>query len=359
MTAAFLRALAIGVPAGAACAWLGTPLPWLIGSLLACAAARVGGAPIACPVPVRSAGQWAIGTALGLYFTPEVVGRLLWFAPQVLAGVLWALAVGSATAWALRRYAAMDPPTAFFAGAVGSASEMAVQGERHGGSVETVAAVHSLRIMMVVVIVPFAYQWLGLHGSDAYEPAAREVHWGGLALLVAATVAGSLALRAANSPNAWVIGPLLVAGGITAGGVVLTALPGWIVSGGQLFIGVALGTRFTPEFYRKAPRTLGVAAASTLVSILASALFGALLAAWAGVPVATMVLATAPGGIAEMSLTAKLLQLGVPVVTLFHVARMVAMVLLAGQVYRWFARRQGWVRDLHAVRSRRGGDDDD
>jgi hypothetical protein len=236
---------------------------------------------------------------------------------------------------------------------------MAVQGERHGGSVETVAAVHSLRIMMVVVIVPFAYQWLGLHGSDAYAPAAREVHWGGLALLVAATVAGALGLRAANSPNAWVIGPLLVAGGITAGGGVPTALPTWIVNGGQLFIGVALGTRFTPAFYRRAPRTLGVAAASTLVSILASALFGALLAAWSGVPAATMVLATAPGGIAEMSLTAKLLQLGVPVVTLFHVARMVAMVLLAGQVYRWFARRHGWVRDRHAARSRRGGDDDD
>ena len=44
--------------------------------------------------------------------------------------------------------------------------------------------------------------------------------------------------------------------------------------------------------------------------------------------------ASVPGGIAEMCLTAKALQLGVPVVTAFHVTRMVAVVLLAGPLFR-------------------------
>ncbi|MDZ4317421.1 MAG: AbrB family transcriptional regulator, partial [Phenylobacterium sp.] len=44
---------------------------------------------------------------------------------------------------------------------------------------------------------------------------------------------------------------------------------------------------------------------------------------------------TAPGGIAEMAITAKVLQLGVPVVTAFQVCRLVAVLVLAEPLYRW------------------------
>jgi uncharacterized protein len=55
-----------------------------------------------------------------------------------------------------------------------------------------------------------------------------------------------------------------------------------------------------------------------------------------GLPWATLVLGTSPGGIAEMAITAKVLQLGVPVVTAFQVCRLVAVLVLAEPVYRWF-----------------------
>lgn len=336
-------ALLLGAAAGALCAWLRTPLPWLIGPLVACAIASAAGAGLQSVPVVRGAGQWAIGAALGLYFTPAVLAQVgrLWL--PIAAGVGWALLVGLSCAWALRRFAGADPATAFFAGAVGGASEMAAQGERHGGVVETIAAAHSLRIMMVVIILPFAYRWLDIHGADAPAAAlAPEVDWPRLAWLVVATVAGSALLRSTRSPNAWVIGPLLVAGAMTATGVAPAALPNWAVNTGQVFIGVSLGTRFRPGFFRRAPVAMTVVTVSTLAAICASALFGAALGALAGLPAATMVLATSPGGIAEMSLTARVLGLGVPVVTVFHVIRMVSLVLLAGTVYRWIAVRAGW-----------------
>ena len=46
-----------------------------------------------------------------------------------------------------------------------------------------------------------------------------------------------------------------------------------------------------------------------------------------------MILAKSPGGIAEMALTARV-HLGLPIVTAFHVARMVAVVLVIGPLYR-------------------------
>ena len=51
-------------------------------------------------------------------------------------------------------------------------------------------------------------------------------------------------------------------------------------------------------------------------------------------------LAVAPGGIAEMCVTAKVMHLGVPVVTAFQVARVVVLVLSSGVVYRVILRRQ-------------------
>ncbi len=50
---------------------------------------------------------------------------------------------------------------------------------------------------------------------------------------------------------------------------------------------------------------------------------------------ATLVLGTSPGGIAEMAITAKVLQLGVPVVTAFQVCRLVAVLILVEPLYRW------------------------
>jgi uncharacterized membrane protein AbrB (regulator of aidB expression) len=49
---------------------------------------------------------------------------------------------------------------------------------------------------------------------------------------------------------------------------------------------------------------------------------------------ATLVLATAPGGIAEMAITAKVLQLGAPVVTAFQVCRLITVLVLVEPLYR-------------------------
>jgi uncharacterized membrane protein AbrB (regulator of aidB expression) len=55
---------------------------------------------------------------------------------------------------------------------------------------------------------------------------------------------------------------------------------------------------------------------------------------------ATVLLGTSPGGITEMCITAKVLQLGVPVVTAFHVTRYVAVLVLTTPLYRWEMRRR-------------------
>lgn len=320
------------------CVWAGTPLPWMIGPLLACAAASMAGWPLVAPALMRNAGQWAIGASLGLYFTPMVVAVLLSLLPALVLGVVWSLLMGYGFYrllwWRHGAEAEVGRSTAFFAGSIGGASEMSLLAERHGGRIDRVAASHSLRIMLVVVLIPFAMKAVGVHGADPALPGMVDVRPGGLALLVALTVAGGWVLERLRLPSPWVLGPMFVAIAVTVMSLQLSALPKVITNFGQLFIGVALGTRFTPDFARAAPRWLATVALGSLAMMAASALFGWALARGLGLHPATMVLATAPGGIAEMSITGKVLQLGVPVVTAFQLVRYLAVLVLTQPMYR-------------------------
>ena len=113
-------------------------------------------------------------------------------------------------------------------------------------------------------------------------------------------------------------------------------MPGWLSSAGPLGLGCALGAKFERDFFRSAPRFMAAVAVATVSSMLLAGAFAWLLWQVAGIHPATGVLAVAPGGIAEMCITAKIMQLGVTVVTAFHVAPVALLVLFSGLVYRKF-----------------------
>jgi membrane AbrB-like protein len=325
------------------CVALRVPLPWMIGPLLVTAALTMAGGPTASWTPLRNIGQWVIGAALGLYFTPQVITLMgsLWWA--LALGIVWSLALGLLFGvWLHRLHAApgrfhiagMSRTTSYFAAPIGAASEMTLMGERHGARTDLIASAHSLRMMMVTLIVPFGFQWAGLHGLDASLPGSRSVAWPGLALLAVLTGAGCWLLVKTRQTNPWFIGPLLVSLLLTANDVNLSALPVPLLNAAQLVIGISLGVRFSPGFVRMAPRWLGSIALATVVMIALSAGFAWLLSRVVNLHWATLLLGTAPGGIAEMAITAKVLQLGVPIVTGFHVMRLAAVLLLTEPLYR-------------------------
>jgi len=334
-----LLALAIGVGAGYACALLHTPIPWMLGPLFALAALRVAGVDVGVPVPVRYGGQWIIGTSLGLYFTPQVVRDVagLWY--LLAAGAVFSVAVGYVSAVALARLARLDRTTALFASVPGGAAEMAVLGERFGARVDRVAAAQSLRILIVVAVIPAVYTLLGVHGADPYVQGAKVFAPTGFVLLMVATALGGYVFHRARVPNAFVLGALAVAIPLTAAQVDLSAMPQLASNTGQCLLGCALGSRFQRDFLRGAHRFVGAVLISVLLAMALSAIFGVGLAYAAGLHPATLVLGTAPGGIAEMCITAKVLQLGVPMVTAFHVARVVVILLTTVPL---FARVQPW-----------------
>jgi uncharacterized protein len=110
-------------------------------------------------------------------------------------------------------------------------------------------------------------------------------------------------------------------------------------------IGMSLGTHFTAEFFRAAPRFLLTVALITVAYLVVAAGFGLLLAAGSGMRPTTAVIATTPGGIGEMALTARALDLGVAIVTAFHALRMVVVVLTVGPLFRFWSSHRARASD--------------
>ena len=239
--------------------------------------------------------------------------------------------------------AGLDRTTALFASVPGGAAEMAVLGERFGARVDRVAAAQSLRILIVVAGHPG-----GLHA--ARRARRRPVRARGevvrlrtgFVLLMAATAVGGFVFH--TFPRSQRVRAGLAGGGHPADRGADRSLRDAAVGverRDKCLLGCALGSRFQRDFLQGAHRFVSAVVISVLVAMALSAAFGAAWRRRRGLhPAHACVLGTAPGGIAEMCITAKVLQLGVPLVTAFHVARVV--VILAHHRARLCARVQRW-----------------
>jgi hypothetical protein len=283
----------------------------------------------------RQLGQLIIGTALGLYFTPVVAQQVASYWPLLVFAALFAIVVAWACGWFLSRVTDTDRATAFFASVPGGAAEMAVLGERYGARVDRIALAQSLRILAVVILVPAALTYSGVHGTDAYSPAPVPFDLAKLAILFAiAALAGGL-LTLTRMANSFMFGPLLAAIVLTVSEVPFSSIPNGTTNLGQLLLGCALGSRFERQFLGSLGRYVGAVLASIVISIVLAATASIVLARFSGLQAASLMLAMAPGGLAEMCITAKVLQLGVPLVTAAHVTRVLVLINATAPLFRF------------------------
>lgn len=329
-----LLALVLCAGAGALFAALKLPLPWMLGPLLAMALSNFAGAELRAPRGGRPLGQLLIGTALGLYFTPAVGREVIAHWPVLAAAAVLAVLLGTGGGMLLGRMSGVDGTTAFFASVPGGATEMTIAGERFGARADRVALAQSLRILIVVAVVPFALTYSGVHGTDAYLSSSAPLRWERLPLLLGIAGAAAWLLRRLRMPNAFMFGPLAAVIALSVNDVQLSALPGGFTNAAQVLLGCALGARFERRSLESAPRYVWAVAASVLIGIAFAAAAATLVAWLSGLSAASLILAMAPGGIAEMGVTAKVLQLGVPLVTAAHVTRVIVLILTTAPAVR-------------------------
>lgn len=320
--------------------WLNVPLPWTLGPLLTIALLRLSSIPV-CSTPfLRNIGQWIIGLTLGLYFTPNVVSVISSYWLAMVLGLCFALFLCIYGTFLLHRFGKVDIKTAWFSSAIGGANEMAVLAERYGVRADLVASAHTIRVVLVVLLVPFACELFKISGAEINAIEQRPFSFMGLFIFAVFTALGGFAAQLLRLSNAWVLGPMFVAMAFTMSEVHFSIVPTELSQIAQLLIGWALGDKFRPGFFKAAPQFLSGVVLFSLTALFFAFLFALFLVEITGLPLNTLAVSVAPGGIAEMAITAKVLQLGVPFVTAFQVSRMVGVVLLTGPLYQYVLRKR-------------------
>lgn len=338
-----LFAVAIAAAAGWSAARLALPLPWMIGPLFTFAALALSGLRLPLVPMAREVGHVCIGIAVGLRFTPAVLASAVSLLPVMVAATGFVIASGIVAALLFRPLAGVSAVTAYFSTAAGGMAEMAQLAAERGGDAPAVAVVHAMRMSGIVATVPFIV--LALETGDAVAP--RPAPPPGALWLVAALVCGGvlwsrlLRRHARFIPNPWLVGPLVLAAVLGAAGVVSVSLPPLLMNAAQMALGVYLGSEFRREALVRLPR-VSVAAVGIVLFMLASAFGGALvLSAITGLSVSVAFLALAPGAVAEMVLTAQVMNLDAEMVTAFHILRIAVVSTAVVALYRLYNRMRG------------------
>ena len=329
------RTLLVGTAGGALFAWLNLPLAWMLGAMVATTVASLGGAKLYVPGPARSIMIAVIGVLLGASFTPEVLDRVREW-PLTIGCLVLHLGVLVAVLFLyFHRIVGFDVPTAYFSAAPGGLSEMVITGAAMGADDRTVALVHASRVLLVVLTIPLWYRLMtGVTTTpSSIGPSIEAIGLTELAVLAACAVAGVAVGRLLRLPAYRLSGPLLASAFVHATGLSSSAPPWEVVAVAQVVVGSAVGARFTGVPVRRVFGVMVAALVSAVVMLASTVAFALVLAPATGIDWRSIVLAYAPGGLAEMSLIALSLGIETAFVATHHVIRIGLIVVGAPFVF--------------------------
>ncbi|RAI43804.1 AbrB family transcriptional regulator [Rhodoplanes roseus] len=316
--------LLLAAAAGFVAEALRIPLPWILGPLAASAAVAMAGLrPGGGLQHGRRFGQLVVGAQVGLGLTTPVLGRILLNLPLMVATALFAIAVAALIAPLFGRVTGVDRRTAYFAMMPGGLAEMANIGAAVGAAAEPIALAQTIRLSLVVCLLPPLVLLLDLHGEIAALAARTPLTPLLTGLTLACALAGVGATMVVRLNNPWMIGAIFGAAVLAATETVHGRVPVPLYDIGQLLIGISIGARFRREVVlRMLPVCLATIGTVLLLSGVMAAVAGGV-TAMTGLDYGTAVLSTSVGGIAEMTVTAQTLHLDVALVTAFHFVRAV------------------------------------
>lgn len=333
-------ALTIGVAGGAIFAYLTAPLPWMLGAAFFTVIAALAGVPIRMPAWTNAVVVPILGVMLGSTFAPETLDRILQWGPSLAGLFVFVLVLVGGATWFLTRWLGYGPVTAFFSAAPGGYMAMYTIGTALGGDARSIALIHATRAFLTIFIVPFFFRIFAdyhptgatlTHDSASLDPVD-------LVFLTLAGLGGYWVAKKLRMAAPFMMGPLIASAAVHMAGLTAASPPDLLVIVAQIFIGAGMGTRFLGASIRSVASTIGVGALLTALMMALGIAFAALLAKMFGLPFFALVLAFAPGGIAEMALVSLALNLDTAFVSTHHLVRFIMIMLLAPVAFRVLAR---------------------
>jgi membrane AbrB-like protein len=274
---------------------------------------------------------------LGAGFTPETIGSIATWGWTLLGLIGFVVVSGAACVTYFRRFAGFDMPTAFFSGMPGGLVEMVILGEDRGADTRTIALVHSARVLLVVLTLPFLMQLItgvALGARPQVGLSILDTPWTSHLWLLLSALAGAVVGRILRLPARLLIGPMMVSAAVHTLGWTHFVPSYEIVNVAQVVLGTTIGCRFAGVALREISRILAVSIGSTIILLVITFIFAGMISAISSYGLVSLALAYSPGGLAEMSLVALSLGIDVAFVAAHHIIRVLLVMIGAGPAFK-------------------------
>lgn len=342
-----LATLAAAAAGGFLFAQIHIPLPWMLGPLVSVIAlSRLNPARVCWPQSLRNLGLVILGYVMGRPFTTDVglyvLAQLPLMLAMTMALILFSLAVGYIT----HRQTGLTLATAVLATVPGGLSQMVVLGEEIASAdVSVVTFMQTIRMLAVVFTVPF----LAMHGlAGAAGPAAAasaafaDISAAAALPFLAALVLGTWLAVRSGLPTPYLLGPVLATAALVLAGLPAPSMPPVLIIVAQIFIGAAMGLNMNLSSLSSWRLILICTLVNVAAVILLALLIGYFLAGAIPTTLVTAFLSAAPGGMAEMGVTALAVGADVSVVVGYHMFRLLFILLVLPLFLRyWLGRPRG------------------
>ncbi|WP_227936335.1 AbrB family transcriptional regulator [Alkalihalobacillus deserti] len=330
----------IAVIIGGLFSWLNVPAGWLLGSILAGIISSFFIIKIYLPNKLFKFSLAMIGANIGLMLRPEQFLNYQTLLFPFLLTLVVTIVGGVLLGKFLKRYSNLNNNTAFFCCLPGGASEVIALSHQYGANEQIVAAFHTTRITLFVLVIPlvvgvntpFAQQSANISGFDFTKGL-----WSILTLIIVmfATLFLSQRFSFPGSSLFFAIGLGFLAHLLLPE----IEVPGFVTGVAQAIMGAIIGMRFDRESLLQLKSIGAISGVTLLIYFIVSFGLATLFFVLTPVDWFTSLLGIVPAGAAEMASTATALNMEAAMVATLQMARVLALFLALPFLIRMFAKR--------------------
>ncbi|WNS80484.1 AbrB family transcriptional regulator [Domibacillus sp. DTU_2020_1001157_1_SI_ALB_TIR_016] len=341
--------IAISAIGGLLLSMTGLSIGWMLGTLLAAMLISFTKPNVlgkkGVPKYWLYAGQCILGIELGQKINLSVLTVFQKDWAVIIIMLLLSIVFSLLSGVVLWKFSKTDMLTSFFSTAPGGLSAMPGIAEEVGANTAVVSILQTMRVFLVIFIIPIVVSVLVFHPSaaSAAQTAPSVFEWtsfGWTAVLAVTAYAGYHVGKKLKFPAPWLLGGMLSTAIVQAGtssavGYDMQAYwPHEIMILSQIVIAASIGSRFRKEMFYGLKQTIAIAFISTVLFISAMFVCAYIVSKATGLAFMTAALAFAPGGVAEMATTAVVLNADATFVVAVQVLRIIAVILVLPPVFR-------------------------
>ncbi|KIL44575.1 hypothetical protein KP78_35390 [Jeotgalibacillus soli] len=290
--------------------------------------------PFYWPGWLRNAGLLIIGIQMGTSFTSEALTFMVLYLPIMLVITFLVVLFSMLTAWGLSKSTNYRFSTALLGSFPGGLSQMVLLSEEvKGADQSAVALMQTIRILLVITVVPLLVTYFFPRDTNGFlqviQTPILEIPLFYLFLLASGIIFLLFIIRKIQMPIPYMLAPLISVLVFN----VLTGnpfhLPVALVASAQITLGAHLGLQMKGMRALLSARSIALVVISNLALIAFCIALSYGLNRFFSFPLLDMFLSAAPGGVAEMAITAYAVGADASTVTSFHLFRIFFILFLA------------------------------